>query len=202
MIFYKRFLDFIIIIIFLPLILLVFVLVFIYLIFAISSPIFFVQIRAGKNGKPFKLYKFRTMANIDNLSDDNFESEKKRVLKSTYFLRLLKLDEIPQFLNILKGDITLVGPRPLLVEYNNLYNDQQRKRLTVLPGLTGWAQINGSNNISWKKKFELDIYYVNNISFFLDLKIIIMTFIYILKKIIVKSDSKEKIIGEKFDGSN
>ena len=142
------------------------------------------------------------MANIDNLSDDNFESEKKRVLKSTYFLRLLKLDEIPQFLNILKGDITLVGPRPLLVEYNNLYNDQQRKRLTVLPGLTGWAQINGSNNISWKKKFELDIYYVNNISFFLDLKIIIMTFIYILKKIIVKSDSKEKIIGEKFDGSN
>ena len=202
MIIYKRFFDIIIVLIFSPIILFLFFLVSIYLLIAISSPIFFVQMRAGKYGKPFKLYKFRTMANTMNQSNDNFEDERKRVLKSTYFLRLLKLDEIPQFLNILKGDLTLVGPRPLLLEYNELYNKQQKKRLTVLPGLTGWAQINGSNNISWKKKFELDIYYVENLNVLLDIKIIFMTLVYIFKKIINGSNVKEKIIGEKFNGKN
>tara|TARA_B100001027_G_scaffold141762_1_gene98632 strand:- start:3246 stop:3854 length:609 start_codon:yes stop_codon:yes gene_type:complete len=202
MIIYKRFFDIIIVLIFSPIILFLFFLVSIYLLIAISSPIFFVQMRAGKHGKPFKLYKFRTMANTMNQSNDNFEDERKRVLKSTYFLRLLKLDEIPQFLNILKGDLTLVGPRPLLLEYNELYSKQQKKRLTVLPGLTGWAQINGSNNISWKKKFELDIYYVENLNVLLDIKIIFMTLVYIFKKIINGSNVKEKIIGEKFNGKN
>lgn len=202
MIIYKRFFDIIIVLIFSPIILFLFFLVSIYLLIVISSPIFFVQMRAGKHGKPFKLYKFRTMANTMNQSNDNFEDERKRVLKSTYFLRLLKLDEIPQFLNILKGDLTLVGPRPLLLEYNELYSKQQKKRLTVLPGLTGWAQINGSNNISWKKKFELDIYYVENLNVLLDIKIIFMTLVYIFKKIINGSNVKEKIIGEKFNGKN
>ena len=191
-----------IVLFFSPLILFLLVIISVYLMMTISSPIFFVQTRAGKNGKPFRLYKFRTMANKIDQKKDNFESERKRVLKSTYFLRLLKFDEIPQFFNIIKGDLTLVGPRPLLVEYNELYNLEQKKRLSVLPGLTGWAQINGSNNISWKKKFELDIYYVKNQNFFLDIKIIILTIFYLIKKIVKGSNSKEKIIGKKFNGKN
>lgn len=198
----KRIFDLMIVLFFSPLILFLLVIISVYLMMTISSPIFFVQTRAGKNGKPFRLYKFRTMANKINQKKDNFESERKRVLKSTYFLRLLKFDEIPQFFNIIKGDLTLVGPRPLLVEYNELYNLEQKKRLSVLPGLTGWAQINGSNNISWKKKFELDIYYVKNQNFFLDIKIIILTIFYLIKKIVKGSNSKEKIIGKKFNGKN
>lgn len=198
----KRIFDLMIVLFFSPLILFLLVIISVYLMMTISSPIFFVQTRAGKNGKPFRLYKFRTMANKIDQKKDNFESERKRVLKSTYFLRLLKFDEIPQFFNIIKGDLTLVGPRPLLVEYNELYNLEQKKRLSVLPGLTGWAQINGSNNISWKKKFELDIYYVKNQNFFLDIKIIILTIFYLIKKIVKGSNSKEKIIGKKFNGKN
>ena len=197
MLIYKRLIDLTVVLIFLPIILFLFITVSIYLSITISTPIFFVQTRAGKKGKPFRLYKFRTMANKIGIKDEKFESERKRVLKSTYFLRLFKLDEIPQFLNIIKGDLSLVGPRPLLVEYNKLYNKEQKKRLSVIPGLTGWAQINGSNNISWKKKFKLDIYYVENQSIYLDFKIIFMTILYILKKIIKSSNSKEKIIGKK-----
>ena len=202
MLIYKRLIDLTVVLIFLPIILFLFIIVSIYLSITISTPIFFVQTRAGKKGKPFRLYKFRTMANKIGIKDEKFESERKRVLKSTYFLRLFKLDEIPQFLNIIKGDLSLVGPRPLLVEYNKLYNKEQKKRLSVIPGLTGWAQINGSNNISWKKKFKLDIYYVENQSIYLDFKIIFMTILYILKKIIKSSNSKEKIIGKKFNGKN
>ena len=201
MIFYKRFLDLFLVLFFLPIIILIFIFVVIYLKITIRNSIFFVQNRAGFRGKPFKLYKFRTMAN-SSIKKTNFESEKKRVLKSTYFLRLLKLDEIPQFLNVIKGDITLVGPRPLLLEYNGLYNSEQKKRLNVIPGLTGWAQINGANNISWKKKFELDIYYVENMSIVLDLKIIFLTIFHIIKKVLKGSDPKENIIGEKFNGKN
>ena len=200
--YYKIILDYLFIILFSPIIIVLFLLVCIYLLLFISRPIFFIQTRAGLNGKPFKLYKFRTMAINNNLNKGNFKDEKKRILKSTYYLRLFKLDELPQFLNIIKRDITLVGPRPLLLEYNEIYNQKQKKRLSILPGLTGWAQINGSNNISWKKKFELDNFYVENKNFFLDLKIIILTIKYILKKLISKSNSKEKIIGEKFNGSN
>lgn len=201
MLIFKRLIDLTVVLIFLPIILFLFIIVSIYLSITISTPIFFVQTRAGKKGKPFKLYKFRTMANSNN-KKNNFESEKKRVLKSTYFLRLSKLDEIPQFLNVVKGDITLVGPRPLLLEYNDLYNPEQKKRLNVIPGLTGWAQINGANNISWKKKFELDIYYVENMSIVLDVKIIFLTIFHIIKKVLKGSDPKENIIGEKFNGKN
>lgn len=202
MIFFKRLFDLVIVFMFLPIIIFFFLIVATYLKITISNPIFFVQRRAGKNGKPFKLYKFRTMAKKQNNYVENFESERRRVLKTTYFIRFLKLDEIPQFLNIIKGDLSLVGPRPLLVEYNKLYNKEQKKRLSVMPGLTGWAQINGSNNISWKKKFKLDNYYVENQSIYLDLKIIFMTILYMLKKIIINSVSKEKIIGKKFNGRN
>lgn len=177
-----------IIIFFLPIII-----ISILIYFIDGGPIFFIQSRAGLNGKKINVYKFKTIKNVKN---------KKIVSNFGRFLRITRLDEIPQILNILNGDLSFVGPRPLYKKYVKLYDVSQKKRLTMKPGITGWAQINGDNNISWKKKFELDIYYVNNISFFLDLKIIIMTFIYILKKIIVKSDSKEKIIGEKFDGSN
>jgi undecaprenyl phosphate N,N'-diacetylbacillosamine 1-phosphate transferase len=129
-------------------------------------------------------------------------NEKKRVLRATYYLRILKLDELPQFFNILRGDLTIVGPRPLLIEYNKIYNGEQKKRLHVMPGLTGWAQINGANNISWKKKFELDLYYIKNMSFYLDIKIIILTFTHIVNKIFICKKKNEKIIAEKFNGRN
>jgi undecaprenyl phosphate N,N'-diacetylbacillosamine 1-phosphate transferase len=134
--------------------------------------------------------------------DHIYLNEKKRVLRATYYLRILKLDELPQFFNILRGDLTIVGPRPLLIEYNKIYNAEQKKRLNVMPGLTGWAQINGANNISWKKKFELDLYYIKNMSLYLDTKIIILTFIHIANKIFINKKKNEKIIAEKFNGRN
>jgi undecaprenyl phosphate N,N'-diacetylbacillosamine 1-phosphate transferase len=134
--------------------------------------------------------------------DHIYLNEKKRVLRATYYLRILKLDELPQFFNILRGDLTIVGPRPLLIEYNKIYNAEQKKRLNVMPGLTGWAQINGANNISWKKKFELDLYYIKNMSLYLDTKIIILTFIHIVNKIFINKKKNEKIIAEKFNGRN
>jgi undecaprenyl phosphate N,N'-diacetylbacillosamine 1-phosphate transferase len=134
--------------------------------------------------------------------DHIYLNEKKRVLRATYYLRILKLDELPQFFNILRGDLTIVGPRPLLIEYNKIYNAEQKKRLNVMPGLTGWAQINGANNISWKKKFELDLYYIKNMSLYLDIKIIILTFIHIVNKIFINKKKNEKIIAEKFNGRN
>lgn len=197
---YKRILDLIFLLFFFPLILTLILVVYLYLKIKISSPVFFIQIRSGYKGVPFKLYKFRTMA----LQQKKFhhQNEKKRVLKATYYLRVLKLDELPQFLNILKGDLTIVGPRPLLMEYNKIYNTEQKKRLYVVPGLTGWAQINGENNISWKKKFELDLYYIKNMSFHLDIKIIILTIEYLIKKLFNGNKKNQKIIAERFNGKN
>jgi lipopolysaccharide/colanic/teichoic acid biosynthesis glycosyltransferase len=197
---YKRFIDLIILLVFFPLILSLILIVYLYLKIKISSPVFFIQVRSGYKGKPFNLYKFRTMALPKK--EHIYLNEKKRVLRATYYLRILKLDELPQFFNILRGDLTIVGPRPLLVEYNKIYNAEQKKRLHVMPGLTGWAQINGANNISWKKKFELDLYYIKNMSFYLDIKIIILTFIHIVNKISISKKKNEKIIAEKFNGRN
>lgn len=197
---YKRFIDLIILLVFFPWILSLILIVYLYLKIKISSPVFFIQVRSGYKGKSFNLYKFRTMALPKK--DHIYLNEKKRVLKATYYLRILKLDELPQFYNILRGDLTIVGPRPLLIEYNKIYNDEQKKRLNVTPGLTGWAQINGANNISWKKKFELDLYYIKNMSFYLDIKIIILTFIHIVNKIFINKKKNEKIIAEKFNGRN
>ena len=141
-----RIFDLILLILLIPIFTPIFFIIYFFLYFKIGKPIFFFQERSGKNGKQFTLYKFRTMANIhdENKIDYNnnyIENEKKRVLNSTKFLRKTRLDEIPQLLNILKNEISFVGPRPLLMEYNELYNEDQKKRLTVKPGITGWSQM-------------------------------------------------------------
>lgn len=146
----------------------------------IGSPVFFTQSRAGQHGSPFKVYKFRTMTN-DMDQNGNLLPDELRLTETGKFLRKYSLDELPQLLNVIKGDLSLVGPRPLLMEYNDLYNERQRKRLLVKPGITGWAQVNGRNAISWEEKFELDVWYVENQSFLLDLKILWMTVTKVLK---------------------
>lgn len=172
-----------------------FFIIILYLKLTIGKPIIFKQQRSGMHGKTFTLYKFRTMKNNYQKKID----EKKRIISYLYFFRKLRLDELPQILNILKGDLFFVGPRPLLPEYNKLYNSQQKKRLNVMPGITGWAQVNGDNNLSWKKKFKLDIWYVENKSFLLDLYILVKTIIFFFTKIISKNDKK---LVKKFNGKN
>lgn len=144
-----------------------------------GSPILFIQERSGLNAKSFLLYKFRTMSNAENKQGELLPDH-LRLKKLGIFLRKYSLDELPQLLNVIKGDISLVGPRPLLMEYIPLYNEQQAKRHLVRPGITGWAQVNGRNTISWEKKFEYDVWYVHNQSFLLDLKILLLT----IKKVI------------------
>ena len=151
------------------------------LFFSIGTPILFKQQRPGINGKPFNFIKFRTMTtNIDEKG--NLLSDKKRLTKFGKLLRKTSLDELPSLGNVLKGDLSLVGPRPLLMEYLPLYSKEQIRRHEVKPGITGWAQINGRNTISWEKKFELDIWYVENYSFWLDIRILLMTIWKVIKR--------------------
>ena len=144
-----------------------------------GKPIFFTQKRSGINKQSFEFYKFRTMTNeVDShgqLLDDN-----QRISKVGYFLRRFSLDELPQLLNILKGEISLVGPRPLLIEYLKLYTPEQARHHKVKPGITGWAQVNGRNLLSWEERFEMDIWYVDHQSFWLDLKILLITASYVV----------------------
>lgn len=142
---------------------------------------FFTQKRPGKNGKPFNLIKFCSMKNI---ADENGKQlpDKDRITKVGKFVRAASLDELPQLINVLKGDMSLVGPRPLLMSYLPLYSAEQNRRHEVKPGITGWAQVNGRNSLAWNDKFLLDVYYVDNVSFVLDLKIIMLTFVKIIKK--------------------
>ena len=177
----KRFLDFIIALIGLILILPLFVLVIVGLFFANHGKPFFFQIRPGKNGRLFKIIKFKTM-NDKKDSEGNLLSDEYRLTKIGAFVRKTSLDEIPQLLNVLKGDMSLIGPRPLLPEYLPLYNESQRRRHEVKPGITGWAQVNGRNAISWEQKFEYDVWYVKNISFVLDLKILYQTIKKVFKR--------------------
>ena len=170
------------------------ILITFFLLIKIGRPIIFKQKRSGFRGKLFYLYKFRTMKNIRK------KNEMNRIYQSTLFLRNSRLDELPQLINIIKGDLNFVGPRPLLPEYNKLYNKRQIKRLNVMPGITGWAQINGTNNISWSKKFKLDVWYVENKSLVFDLKIIYLTIIFVFKRFLGKKD--KKIIAKKFNGKN
>lgn len=146
-----------------------------------GSPVIFKHTRPGLNARPFVLYKFRTMS---NLRDENGEllPEEQRLTKFGNFLRKFSLDELPELINIIKGEMSLVGPRPLLMQYVPLYNDEQNKRHVVKPGLTGWAQVHGRNAVSWEKKFELDVWYVRNRTFLLDLKIIILTLKTVLSR--------------------
>ena len=161
-------------------------------------PIFFKQKRPGLNGRPFRFYKFRTMSNDYN-KDGTLLTDEHRITPIGKFLRRNSLDELPSLLNVIKADMSLVGPRPLLMEYLSLYNEDQMKRHSVKPGITGWAQINGRNAISWEEKFQLDIWYVKNRTFYLDLKIFFLTILKVLKKEDISH--KEHVTMPKFKGS-
>ena len=160
---------------------------------------FFTQKRPGKNGIFFRVIKFKTMTDICD-EDGNLLPDEQRLTTVGKFIRSTSIDELPQLINVLKGDMALVGPRPLLTQYLPLYNREQMRRHEVRPGITGWAQVNGRNAISWTKKFELDVWYVNNLSFCLDLKIFFLT----IKKVFYRVDinSANDVTMEDFDGTN
>ena len=195
----KRPLDFILsltgIIVLSPLLIIIAILVRIKL----GSPVIFKQKRPGLNEKIFTLYKFRTMTDE---RDENAEllPDEQRLTGFGKFLRSTSLDELPELFNILKGDMSIVGPRPLLVEYLPLYNEQQKRRHEVRPGLTGWAQVNGRNAISWEEKFDLDVEYVDNINFLLDCKIVFST----VKKVLSREgiNSETAVTMEPFQGTH
>ena len=170
----KRFLDFIIALTALLLLAPIFFVVFVCLLIANQGKAFFYQQRPGKNEKIFKIIKFKTM-NDKKDANGEFLPFDQRVTKIGNFIRKYSLDEIPQLINVLKGDMSLVGPRPLLTDYLPLYNEEQKKRHNVKPGITGWAQVKGRNSISWNQKFTYDVWYVENISFLLDLQIMLLT---------------------------
>ncbi len=165
----------------------------------LGKPIFFIQERVGKRNKIFKMIKFRTMKDIRDENGKVLPDEKRHTTIGK-ILRALSLDEIPELINVIKGDMSLVGPRPLLKEYLSLYSQEQLKRHQVLPGITGWAQINGRNAISWTEKFKLDIWYVYNWSLRLDLKILFLTLYKVIKKDGINQD--DNITMEYFNGSN
>ncbi|XOF34026.1 MAG: sugar transferase [Candidatus Electrothrix sp. YB6] len=147
----------------------------------IGKPIVFVQERPGLHSKPFRMYKFRTMSN-ERDNKGNLLPEKKRLLPLGHFLRATSLDELPELWNVLKGDMSLVGPRPLKMDYLPLYNDEQRQRHNIRPGITGWAQVNGRNTVQWNERFKLDVWYVNNQTLLLDIKIILLTLLKVFRK--------------------
>jgi undecaprenyl phosphate N,N'-diacetylbacillosamine 1-phosphate transferase len=196
----KRILDLIIssvsIIILFPLLLAIILL----LLFANQGAgVFFFQTRIGKNSKPFKIWKFKTMT---EKKDDygHFLPDHERLTRIGNFVRAASIDELPQLFNVIFGDMSIVGPRPLLEKYLILYSKEQNRRHQVKPGITGWAQVNGRNSISWKEKFEFDVYYVDNYSFLMDLKIIYLT----IKKVIKRADINKEghATTEAFNGKN
>jgi undecaprenyl phosphate N,N'-diacetylbacillosamine 1-phosphate transferase len=159
----------------------VFVITFLIFIKNKGAGVFFTQVRPGKNSKVFKIIKFKTMSDQRD-AQGNLLHDKYRITKVGKFIRATSMDELPQLINVLKGDMSLIGPRPLLPKYLPLYNKRQARRHDVKPGITGWTQVNGRNSISWKEKFELDVWYVENISLSLDLKILWMTFLKVLRR--------------------
>ena len=159
---------------------------------------FFTQDRPGKNGKIFKIIKFRTMNDKKDTSG-NLLSDAERLTFLGSYIRKTSLDELPQLFNVLKGEMSFVGPRPLLIEYLDLYNDTQKRRHDVKPGITGWAQVNGRNAISWEQKFDYDVWYVDNQSFWLDIKILWLTFLKVVKRSDISSSTSSTM--EKFTGS-
>jgi Sugar transferases involved in lipopolysaccharide synthesis len=167
--------------------------------FLLGRPVLFAQVRPGINGKPFRMYKFRSMTD-ERDSDGNLLPDSARLTKFGSLLRSSSLDELPGLWNVLKGDMSLVGPRPLLMEYLALYNAEQFRRHEVKPGITGWAQVNGRNAISWSDKFKLDVWYVDNQSFWLDIKILLMT----IKKVFIREgiNAHGQATMEKFTGND
>lgn len=163
----------------------------------LGSPVLFKQERPGKDGKIFLMYKFRSMTDGKD-KDGNLLSDAERLPRFGKLLRATSLDELPELWNVLKGEMSLVGPRPLLVEYLERYNDFQKRRHEVRPGITGWAQVNGRNAISWDQKFKLDVEYVDSYNFFLDIKILFLT----VKKVFVKEGISEDsgVTMSKFEG--
>jgi len=149
--------------------------------FKLGSPVFFAQLRPGMNGQPFKMYKFRSMTDTRD-ADGRLLPDTERLTKFGKFLRSSSLDELPGLWNVLTGDMSLVGPRPLLMDYLPFYSIEQARRHEVRPGLTGWAQVNGRNAISWDDKFKLDVWYVDHHSFFLDIKILLLTVKKVLRR--------------------
>lgn len=178
---FKPFLDFLISLIILIVLSPLFLMITIVLIFYYKGNPFFTQERPGKNEKIFKIIKYKTMDDKKD-SNGNFLTDSERLNSIGYYLRKYSLDELPQLINVLKRDMSLIGPRPLLVEYLAFYDETQKCRHNVRPGITGWAQVNGRNAISWEKKFEYDIFYVNNLSIMLDIKIVKLTILKIIKK--------------------
>lgn len=164
----------------------------------LGRPIFFTQTRPGLHAKPFKIIKFRSMKTMKDAQGNELADE-QRITRFGQFLRSTSLDELPELWNVLKGEMSLVGPRPLLMDYLPLYTPQQSSRHQVKPGITGWAQINGRNAIHWEEKFNLDRWYVDNQSFWLDMSILFLT----LKQVIVRKDinSKDHVTTEKFSGT-
>ena len=198
--FLKRVIDFLAALFGLIIISPVFLILVVWLHFANKGAgVFFRQRRPGKNGEIFRIFKFKTMTD-ERDSEGKLLPDSDRITEVGKFVRKTSLDEIPQLLNVLKGDMSLIGPRPLLPSYLPLYNDFQKRRNEVKPGITGWAQVNGRNEISWQKKFELDVWYVDNISFLLDMKILLLT----VKKVFRSEGITQEghVTSEEFTGNN
>ena len=195
----KRVFDLFLVLLSLPLILPIYLLLMLLALAQLNFPILFKQSRPGLNGKIFNIYKFRTMTN-DCDKDGILLSDEIRLTKFGKLLRSTSLDELPSLWNVLKGDISLVGPRPLLLEYLTLYSTQQARRHEVKPGITGWAQVNGRNAITWGEKFDLDVWYVDNQSIWLDIKILWLT----VKKVIMRDGINQvgQSTMEKFKGND
>lgn len=165
----------------------------------LGSPVFYSQLRPGYRGRLFRIYKFRTMTDETD-EQGEFLPDEQRLSRVGRSLRASSLDELPALWNVLKGDMSLVGPRPLLVEYLPLYSEEQNRRHDIRPGITGWAQVNGRNRLSWQKKFELDVWYVDNQSFFLDIKILFMTLARVFQQRDITQENHATM--EKFKGNN
>lgn len=199
--FFKRVLDFCISLIAIIIISPILLVVTIWLHFANKGAgAFFFQERPGKDGKLFKIIKFKSMTD-ERDADGNLLPNDQRITKVGMFVRKTSLDELPQLFNVLKGDMALIGPRPLMPRYLELYSKEQMRRHEVRPGITGWAQVNGRNSITWTKKFELDVWYVDHVSLWLDIKIIWMTVMNVIqRKDIDSGNGKVGAVG--FDGTN
>ena len=195
--FFKRIIDISLSLIFIFLFWWLYIVVAILVRVKLGSPILFKQARPGLNNKIFQMYKFRTMTDKKD-KDGNLLPDSERLTKFGKFLRSTSLDEIPEFFNILKGDMSLIGPRPLLVKYLERYSEEQLRRHNVRPGISGWAQVNGRNTISWEDKFKYDIEYVDKLSFLLDIKIIILT----IKKVLIRDGISQvgNVTMEEFKG--